>query len=261
MKRIATLGAAVLAAAFSANAVYAAPADSKSVDVSAVISGVSTVNVKTLKIADNSDSATALKLDFASVPNTVAEWSTQPSEYIKLSVIDNENGWKLKTYTDNAGPTVILDGSETSTTTWGYQYGGLVSPTRAGAKIGMGWLVNPTVIAGGPALGDPAKGRVVDSDKKVIPAESNGFTYLKDKADLDDPTQTGDQSFVGADAGGYTVVAFGDFTSARITRPNLQDGNEAIAAGSDFFYYVEGQFRGAKPASYTGKIVFDLVNQ
>jgi len=257
------LGAALIAAAFTTQMVHAVPADSKSVAVSAVITGSSIVNVKTLKMSDNSDSATPLKLEFPSVTNTVGEWSTQPNEYIKLSVVNSENGWKLKTYTDNAGPTVVLDGSVASTTTWGYQYGGLVSPTRAGAKVGMGWLVNTTVIPGGPALGDPANGRVLKADKVTVdPALSNGFTYLKDKADIDVPTQDEDQSFAAADLGGYTVVAFGDFISTRITRPNLQDGNEALATGSaDFFYYVEDQFRGAKPASYTGKIVFDLVNQ
>lgn len=251
MKKMATLGAALLAAAFTANVAHAASADTKTVDVSATISGVSALNVEVRKITDDT---VATAIGFGSVANTVAPWSTLPGEYVKISVDDNETSWALKIYTENFGG-VLPD-----TTTWGWQYGGMIAPARDGAKVALGWLANPTTIASpGPGTGDPALGRALDAGGNWI-AGGNGFTYVKDSADGDTPTQTGDQSF--DITSGYLNVAFGSFSETRIVRPNLETATELLASPTAPFYlYVEGQFNGAPPAAYSTTIKFDLINQ
>jgi hypothetical protein len=253
MKRFVSLGAAVIAVAFASTLVHSAPADSKDVDVSATILGVGRLTVSTHKIADDTLVAPN-KINFGSVENTVGEWSTLPTEYVKVTVEDNETAWKLKTYSDNFGG-VLPD-----TTTWGWQFGGMIATGRPGAKVALGWLANPTLIAApGPGTGNPANGRAVDIDGKWI-AGGNGFTYLKDKADGDAPEQEGDQSFHMEDD--YINIAQGSFSETRIMRPNLEAGNEKLDTQTTPFYvYVEGQFNGAPPAVYSTTIKLDLVNE
>ncbi len=248
-----TLGAALIAAAFTANVVHAASADTKTVDVSATISGVSALNVEVRKISDDS---LATAIGFGSVANTVPAWSTLPGEYVKISVDDNETSWELKAYTENFG------GVLPATATWGWQYGGMIAPAREGAKVALGWLANPTTIPAGPATGNPADGRKMDTtvNPPVWQAGGNGFTYLKDSADGDTPEQEGDQSF--DIASGYLNVAFGSFAETRIVRPNLESATELLATPTTPFYvYLEGQFSGAPPAAYSTTVKFDLINK
>lgn len=210
------------------------------VPVSLVVAGVNTLNSQIKNVSDN---ANAANVTFPSFSGPQSSWSLVANQYMQLSVDDNSVGWRLRLYSNNFT-------SQPSTTTWGFQYGGLIG--GPGAKIPMAWLLNPNTIPGGPGIGVPAN-----------PANStiNGWTFLKDARDVDDPAAAGDSSFVGADAGGYTNIAFGSPAFTRIVRPNLAGGSEALATTtSPFFLYFKGDVSAAPASSYTTNLVLDLIN-
>lgn len=255
MKRIATIGVAIIVFLFSTNVVRSATVDAKLVEITATISSFGTMNMDFLKIADDTDVGA---IEFGAVENTVGDWSTLPKAYIKISVIDDAPSWTLRVYTDN-----FKDQPAPEISTWGYQYGGLVDHTRPGAKVALGWLASESLRGStGPVTGNPADGRKLDNtvDPPQWLSGGNGFTYLKDKSDNDDPIQPGNQGFVITD--GYLTVAFGSPSYTRVVRPDLEPGNiELATATSPFYFYVEGQFRGASAADYGTMINFDLVSE
>jgi hypothetical protein len=240
------LTAAIIAA--TCGTMFAAPVN---IDVTATVISSSTLSFNILNISNNG-AATALV--FGSVNANATAWNNQPAQYVKISVSNNNGtGWRLKTYTDNYS--FIPD-----TSTYGFQYGGLKG-TVLGAKIPMGWLVNTTVLAGGPGLGNP-----VDS-------LTNGWTFLKDTKDKDDPATIrtvdpkntavylNDESFANADLAGYTNIAFGGPSFTSIVRPNLTAGNESLATSTTpFYFYAEGSFIAAPSTVYTGALKLELIN-
>lgn len=240
MKKIASLGAVVMSAAFMASGVYAGIAQQGSVTVGAVVTeSPSTLELDVLNIV--SGNTVTGGINFANPSNNVPEWSTLAEQVIRLRV-QNANGWELKTFTDNF-PGVVPD-----ETKWGLQYGGMVDVGRLGKKVGLGWAVKTSRLqASEVGSGNPADNTV------------NGFTYIKDKADKDLPTLTGDQSFKYTD--GYINVAFGNFNETNVIVANAANPIVKLADKGDYFYYyVEGNFSGASAATYETTIHFDLYN-
>jgi hypothetical protein len=247
MRKTFTLGAAIVSVAFLSNAVYAARADLKTVGVGAIVSeSASSMDVKVLDIVSGTEVA---GIDFGSPLNSVSPWSTLAPHVVELKVV-NANNWELKTYTDNfnAGVGVAPDPAK-----WGIQYGGLIDNANAGKKVGMGWAVKTSrVQAGAITTGSPVDGKI------------NGFTFLKDKSDLDDPDLAESQAF--DIASGYINIAFGGYETTNIVDPTVVDEEGGFVptplAENDapFYYYVEGNFSGASAATYATTINFDLIN-
>ncbi|MBP9128448.1 MAG: hypothetical protein KBG07_06735 [Elusimicrobia bacterium] len=247
MKRIATLGAAIIAAAFVENVVHAAVVATKQVDVSATVSGLSDLKTEVKNVADNTD---ATVMAFPAIAAGEPEWANKPQQYVKVTVDNNSAlSWRLRSYTNNFAPIAPAD-KVAHIALWGEQFGGLKGAVP-GAKASLAWLVNPTVIPDGPGVGNPVDGT------------TNGFTFLKDFQDFDiSVTTADDESFAVADAAGYTNMAFGAPSYTRIVRPNVVGGNEPLATrNTPFYYYVEGNFGGAVATTYTTTINFDLINQ
>lgn len=215
-----------------------------SIDVSASVLTTSLILPQILNISNDLENTA---IAFGSVNSDALAWANQPAQYIKLTVTDNSAAWRLRAYSDNYT-------EAPATSTWGYQYGGLRGAVD-GAKIPMGWLVNKTVLAGGPVLGNPSLG------------VTNGWTFLKDIHDVRDPLFTnpdgtpGDNSFAAADLAGYTNIAFGGAAYTNIVRPNVSTGSESLATPTTPFYmYLEGSFNAAVATSYTGALKLELIN-
>lgn len=247
MKKLMSLGAGLLSVAFLSGAIYAAPANTGTVSVGAVVTfSPSQMFVKVLDIATGVD-MTSSGVQFSNPSNAVAPWSTLAPEVVELKVI-NANAWELKTYTDNFGGVAPANKA-----LWGTQYGGLVDIPKAGKKVGLGWAVKTSRLpAASITTGNPSDGKI------------NGFTYIKDTADLDDPATSNDEGF--HMESGYINVAFGGFTETNIVDPtHMTAGGEflptPLANPDDPFYlYLEGNFSGASAAAYGTTVHFDLVN-
>lgn len=261
MKRIATLGAAVLAVAFSISIVHAAN-PKKSAAVSATVVGVSAIS--TFDVKDMSNNVVGGGISFPLADNAVA-WGAKGDRYIKLAVTNNQS-WELKTYTDN------FSAGLPSTTTWGYQYGGLKGAVVAGKgqMAGLGWLVmkdTNVVQFQGPDAKDPGATIVVNGS--TLPASD--WLYVKDINDQNVPVAVGpdpdDESFAGS--AGYTNIAFsegaGSTAVTRIVRPTAgaaSSYSDPLANRTDPFYYFLGASFNALPAgSYTATINFELLNK
>jgi hypothetical protein len=209
------------------------------VGVSATVLGVNTLTAEPRNVSDDQP---APGVAFGSVSPGGSAWSELADQYLRVAVNDNAASWRLRAYSNNFA-------SPPSTATWGFQYGGLIGNV-AGAKAPGAWLTNPNAIPGGPGVGNPADGT------------SNGWTFLKDFHDVDDPGAAGDSSFAGSDADGYTNIAFGSPSFTRIVRPNIGGGSEALATPtSPFFFYLEADFSASPADSYSGTYVLELINQ
>lgn len=248
MKKIISLGGALVSAALLSSVVCAAPANTGTVGVGAVVAfSPSQMNLKVLDIATGDDKTTT-GIQFPNPSNAVPVWSTLAPETVELQVI-NANNWELKTYTDNFGGVAPEDKLK-----WGTQYGGLIDIAKVGKKVGLGWAMKSSrVPAASVTTGNPSDGKL------------NGFTYIKDTADLDDPaTPNTDEGF--HMESGYVNVAFGGFSQTNIVDPTNMDPNGGflptplVNPGDPFYFYLEGNFSGASAATYGTTIHFDLVN-
>ena len=247
MKKLVSLGAAIVSVAFFSNAVHAGRADLQTVGVGAIVSeSPSSMLVKVLDIESGTE---VPSVDFGSPLNNVGPWSTLAPHVVEIKVV-NANNWELKTYTDNFnfGVDPLPDPVK-----WGIQYGGLVDTAKVGKKVGLGWSVKTSRLAASQiTTGTPV-------DNKI-----NGFTFVKDKSDQDDPDLAENQGF--DITSGYINVAFGGYEETNIVDPTKSDDNgeflpTKLANNDDpFYYYLEGNFSGASAATYSTVVNFDLVN-
>jgi hypothetical protein len=240
IKRLTGFGAA-LAATLAVSSLYAeTQVGVSSVAVSATVTGVNSLTTDIRNISDDSE---ASAVAFGTVSSGGPAWGTLPNQYVRVRVQDNAASWRLRSYTDNFD-------SRPSTATWGLQYGGLKGASP-GAKVPMGWMALPNTVPNGPGTGNPADGT------------SNGWTFLKDEHDVDDPATVGnDEGFPASDQAGYTNIAFGSPSFTRVVRPNISGGSEALGNPTDpFYWYVEGDFSSAPATTYSGNIVLELINQ
>lgn len=263
MKKFATLGAAVIAVAFSVSGALAAN-PKKSASVNATIVGVSDISTFEVKGMDKV-TVPGGGVEFTNPDNALA-WSAKGSRYIKLAVTNNQS-WVLKTYTDNFN---YDGGILPDTTTWTYQYGGLKGPVSngKGQMAGLAWLVLPNedvTAFNGPDAKDPSE---------VIPGTTDpasDWLFVKDRSDQNIPvpagdTDSSDESFSGS--GGYTNVAFSEGVGAaaktRIVRPTkgaADSFSEPLPNKADPFYYFLGaSFNGLVPGAYTATVNFELIN-
>lgn len=264
MKRILPLGAALVSVAFLSNVVHAGLAQSGTVGVGAVVGeSPSTLEVKVLDIASGD---VVPNVNFGTPSNAVAEWSTLAPHVVQIKVV-NSNNWELKTYTDNfkglTPPTVDK---------WGYQYGGMIDAAKTGKKAGMGWTVRETrdavITTGNPADGRLPLDPTLPFSKDNWKAGGNGFTYLKDRSDMDTPEPDGKPETVDTDqsfhyTSGYINIAYGGYGITTLVRPELKTAIvewKDAKAQDPFYYFVEGNFSGASAATYETTINFDLVN-
>ena len=216
------------------------------VPFSATVVGVNSLTTQLKLVSTNVNQSSAT---FPIITGTQSTWSVLAQQYVETRVSDNALAWELRVYSNNFPTTVP------STTTWGRQYGGLIGNV-SGAKVPMAWLVNPNPIGNpGPATGNP------------VNSIANGWTFLKDTRDVDDPSTpivvsppSGDESFAASDDAGFTNIAFGSPNFTRIVRPNA-GGSEALATTtSPFFVYFEGDFASSPAASYSTNLVLELIN-
>ena len=214
--------------------------DTGSVPASATLQGVNTVSVQAVIYAGASTGSIA----FGSV-SPGAGFLAAP-QYVRVVHDDNSLAWEIKIYTDNFG-------TEPSTTTWGYQYGGMIGLVP-GARLPMGWHARvDNSLASAFAAGDPA----------ADPSE--GWNFVKDKRDKDDPTTTGpdeDESWLGTTGdAAYANVAFGGPGYQNVVNP--QDTVDYSDPDTDktFVVEVEGLFGSATADTYSTTISFDLVHQ
>ena len=170
-------------------------------------------------------------------------FNTKANQYVQVAVNDNSPSWKVRIFTND------YVGTTPSTTTWGFQYGGLKGLV-AGSKIAMGWQASASIVATGITAGLPSI------------STTTGWTYLKDVKDVDDPIAAGDSSFTASDAAGYTTVAFGNGSYTDIITPsNLPAGTVALTNRTDPFYiYTEADLSVASADTYSGTLVVDLTN-
>ncbi|MEE9316402.1 MAG: hypothetical protein V3U97_04760, partial [bacterium] len=181
----------------------------KSVPASATVTGVSTLSVEPVTYGGG----TAAAIAFGSV-SPGAGFLAAP-QYVKVDHDDNSLAWEIKIYTDNFA-------TEPSTTTWGYNYGGMIGLVP-GARLSMGWharVDNSLTLASAFAAEDPA----------ADPTE--GWNFVKDKSDKDIPGTGEDESWLGplGDAS-YANVAYGSPTWQRVIDPLV---------GPPDYSYVDG---------------------
>ncbi len=215
--------------------------------VTASITIAASTNPLITQLKNISNDANAASVAFPSFSGPQSSWSLVASQYMQVNVNNNSLAWRLRVYSNNFT-------SQPSTTTWGFQYGGMIGNV-AGTKIGMAWLTNPTII-GAPGPNPASPTGITD------PANSSlhGWSYLKDARDVDDPVAAGDSSFSAADGAGYTNIAFGSPGETRIVRPNV-GGSEALGTPASAFYlYFKGDVSNAAAATYNTNLVLDLFN-
>lgn len=245
LKKVAGLAVALFVAAVVAAPAVRAENRVAGTTVTVSITIAPSANPLTTQLKNVSDDLNAANVAFPAFSGPQSSWTLVASQYMQVTVDNNALAWRLRLYSNNFT-------EQPSTTTWGFQYGGLKGNVD-GAKIPMAWLVNPNTIPSGPAA---TVGGIADPANSTI----NGWTFLKDARDVDDPVAAGDSSFGASDLGGFTNIAFGAPSFTRIVRPNV-GGSEALTTiASPFYVYFKGDVSAAPAASYTTNLVLDLFN-
>lgn len=168
-----------------------------------------------------------------------------PPQYIRVNY-DADDLWCIKIYTDNfdaaTNPTI-------STTTWGYNYGGMKG-TNEGARCPLCWHASTSSVLAKPF----EVGSATDP--------SSGWNFVKDKSDQDDPnTDNIDESWFGpkGDAA-YANIAFGGPNYQNVVDPRVGEENGYSIPDDDkeFALEIEGCFGSAPADTYSTTISFDL---
>jgi len=199
------------------------------VPATANIQASTSLSVQAKKISDNSNVSS---IDFGDVPGTTGD--DLAPHYVAVDVDSNYSAWELEIYTDNFT-------TQPDTTTWGYQYGGMVDTGKDGGhRVGMKWgaYVSTTTVA------DP-------------PANIDVWNYLKDKKDINPPGET-KMSWAAAHADGYTNIAYGGPDYTMVVEPGTTGTKDT---DSKLAVYAVGLFGSAPADSYSTVIGFDLYHE
>jgi hypothetical protein len=205
---------------------------------SATIYSVSTTSITVRNISNN---VVVSSISFGTITSQGASFGAVAPQYVQLSVNDNSVSWVLRAYTTNF---VMAP----DTTTWGYQYGGMIGAV-AGDHIAMGWqcsnVLLVSVVGGSPSN-----------------SLSNGWTYLKDARDIDMPeTPTNNESFAASAAAGYCNIAYGSASYTRVVKPTAASGVPLVNPTDYFYLYTEADFSNPTSDTYTFNLVLELVHQ
>lgn len=205
------------------------------VDETGTVSATATLGASTLlsvqakKISDDGDVAS---VNFGSLSGGTG--NLLAPHYVEVQVQSNYGVWELEMYTDNFAdqPDIGI---------WGYQYGGMKGST-AGNRTGMVWQAYRATTS----VSDP-------------PVALTGWTYLKDKKDVDDPTTLADdESWATAHVDGYTNIAYGGPDYVMVVEPGTTgelDSDNTLAV------YLGGLFGSAASDSYSTVIGLDLYHE
>jgi len=199
-----------------------------SVPAIATLQGSTSLSVQAKRIIDNGNVA---QIDFGTLPGGTG--NKLAPHYVAVEVHSNYGVWELEVYTDNfAAPP--------STTTWGYQYGGMKG-TTAGNRAPIVWQAYRST----HTVTDP-------------PANLAGWTYLKDKKDLDIPGTPADESWTRAHTDGYTNIAYGGPDYVNVVEP----GTTGVPDTDNILDVYPGGLFGSAPADAYGTVIgFDLYHE
>jgi len=214
----------------------------------------------TAEVLNISDNGKAEKIDFQTPNPFDPAWNVLAPQYVKMKVQFSAINWRLRLATDNfSNPLTppVLSASSTPSeiatfvSAWGYALGGLRGDV-SGAKVPMGWRASTSPVTG--------VSPVISKDPKD---PSSGWTFVKDKNDLDDPKAVGDQSFLGADASpSYCNVASGNYNFTRIKAPLDSTGSVLLPNKNDSFgVFFNADFSGVSMANYSTVLLFELINE
>jgi len=190
--------------------------------------GQATLSVQPKRISDNEN---VTEIDFGSLPGVTGN-KLAPA-YVEIEVV-SDYGWGLEIYTNNFT-------TQPSTTTWGYQYGGMVDTGKDGGnRVAMKWgaYISTTTVA------DP-------------PSNLDSWNYLKDKKDLDIPGTGPDESWASAH-GSYANIAYGGPDYIKVIEPGTGLIGGVADTDNKFVVYLGGLFGSAATDSYSTIIGFDL---
>ena len=203
------------------------------VPASGTMSAVTSLSAQAKKISDNTVVAA---IDFGTISVLANKLAPQ---YVWITVASNVLGasgaWELEIYTNNFA-------TAPSTTTWGYQYGGMVDTgADGGHRVPMVWQAYRSTTT----VTDP-------------PANLSGWTYVKDKRDLDIPGTGPDESWTSAHNAGYTNIAYGGVDYVMVVEPGTTG---LLDTDNTFAVYLGGQFGAAPSDTYSTTMRFDLYHE
>jgi len=198
-----------------------------SVPATATLGASTSLTVQAKKIIDNTNVSS---IDFGSLPGGTG--NKYAPHYVAVEVHSNYGVWELETYTNNFT-------TQPSTTTWGFQYGGLKGSV-AGNRGPMVWQAYRSTTT----VTDP-------------PADLVGWTYLKDWKDVDIPGTANNESWGSAHTDGYTNIAYGGPDYVMVIEPTggVLDTDNKLAV------YLGGLFGSAAADTYSTVIGFDLYHE
>jgi hypothetical protein len=198
-----------------------------SVPATATLGASTSLTVQAKTIVGNTDVAS---INFGSLPGGTTNMYAR--QYVAAEVASNYGGWELEIYTDNFA-------TQPSTTTWRFQYGGMKGAT-AGNRAPMVWQAYRST----HTVADP-------------PANLVGWTYLKDKKDVDDPGSPGDQSWTRAHMDGYTNIAYGGPDYVMVVEPT----GGVLDTDKKLMVYLGGLFGSAAADTYGTTLGIDLYHE
>jgi len=192
---------------------------------STICYGQASLSVQAKRISDNGD---VFSIAFGSLsPDTKNKLAPH---YVEVEVDGDYGVWELEIYTDNFT-------TQPDTATWGYQYGGLKGMS-AGNRVPMVWQAYGTTTG----VSDP-------------PSDLSGWTYLKDKKDVDIPGTAPNESWNTAHNEGYTNIAYGGPGYLKVVEPGTTGVEDT---DNKFVVYLGGLFGSAEAGEYSTIISFDL---
>jgi len=201
-----------------------------SVPASATLGASTSLTVQARRISDN---GAVVSIDYGSLPGGTG--NKLAPQYVEVSVASNYAAWELEVYTNNfaAAP---------STTTWGYQYGGMVDTgADGGHRVAMVWQAYRSTTT----VSDP-------------PTALTGWTYLKDKRDLNIPGTAPDESWGTAHTQGYTNIAYGGPDYMNVVEPGTTG---VLDSDNRLMVYLGGIFGAAPVDSYGTTVGIDLYHE
>jgi hypothetical protein len=199
-----------------------------------------------------------------STVNVSGSYLGAPQDYIDITA-DNNNAipWLMQVYSDNFSNPVVVP----STSTYGFSYGGLIGDATAyGTKVSMCWKASTTTVSGMlPMVLTPG------TTTGVTPNVYSDWTFLKDRADIDDPaiqpppSAATSSSWQNAQVAGYANIAFGNAGGTTVVTTNPTTGKFAgrdlASRKTHFNLFFRADFSTAPGDTYKGNIVIEMYNK